>query len=190
MLPQGSNGSGVLQLIKSSNPAALVESIQAYQKGTSIGRVDIYDVAASKKQSRQLETFILVFFYGFVALITAIGVANIFNTTFTSIALRKREFAMLRSVGMTPRDFLKMINFESIFYGIKALLYGLPISFAMMYLIHWVMSDSFRVKFIVPWNSVLIVVVGVFAIVSSTMLYASSKVRHENIIDVLKMENY
>lgn len=190
MLPQGPDGSWVLQLIKSSNPAALVESIQAYQKGTPIGSVDIYDVAASKKQSRQLETFIFVFFYGFVALITAIGVANIFNTIFTSIALRKREFAMLRSVGMTPRDFLKMINYESIFYGIKALFYGLPISFAMMYLIHWVMSDSFRVEFIVPWNSVLVVVVGVLVIVSSTMLYASSRVRHENIIDVLKMENY
>ncbi|TLN12923.1 ABC transporter permease, partial [bacterium] len=167
-----------------------VESIQEYQKGTAMGYVSIYDVAAAQKDSRQVETFVLVFFYGFVALITAIGVTNIFNTIFTSIALRKREFAMLRSVGMTPGDFIKMINFESIFYGIKALLYGLPISFALMYLLYWVMSDSFRVKFVVPWNAVLIVIIGVFAIVSSCMLYASSKVRHENIIDALKTEIY
>lgn len=178
------------QFIRSSNPARLVENIQEYQKGTPIGSVQIYDVAASQKQSRQTETFVLVFFYGFVALISAIGVANIFNTIFTSIALRKREFAMLRSVGMTPRDFLKMINFESIFYGIKALLYGLPISFAIMFLLYWVTSNSFGVKFSIPWNSVLVVILGVFTIVSSCMLYASSKVRHENIIDALKTELY
>ncbi len=176
--------------LHSSDSARLVETIQEYQKGTSIGNISIYDVAASQKETRQIETFIFVFFYGFVALITAIGVANIFNTIFTSIALRKREFAMLRSVGMTPRDFVRMINYESIFYGIKALFYGLPISFALMYLLYWVTSDSFGVQFSVPWNSVLITVIGVFVIVSSAMLYGSSRVRHENIIDALKMETY
>ncbi|GAP15395.1 ABC-type transport system [Longilinea arvoryzae] len=190
IMAQGYYLSDVFQFIKSADPTQLVESIHEYQKGTSIGNVQIDDIAASQKRERQIKTFVLVFTYGFVALITAIGVANIFNTIFTSIALRKREFAMLRSVGMTPRDFLKMVNYESIFYGIKALIYGLPISFALMYLLYWVTSDSFMVKFIFPWNSVLLVVIGVFAIVSSCMLYASSKVRHENIIDALKMESY
>ena len=175
-------------LIKSSNPTSLVKSIKEYQKQTSIANVNINDVAMNNKRQKQLETFIYVFFYGFVALITAICVANIFNTISTSVSLRKREFAMLKSIGMTPKGFNKMINYESVFYGIKALLYGLPISFGMMYLIYKVLSNSFGFAFAIPWGSVLATVVVVFAIVSSTMLYASSKIKKEN-IDILKNEN-
>ena len=90
---------------------------------------------------------------------------------------------------MTHKDFNKMINYESLFYGVKALLYGLPISFGMMYLIYKVLSNSFGFAFAIPWGSVLAAVVVVFAIVSSTMLYASSKIKKENVIDILKNEN-
>lgn len=188
-LPERSDNTNVDMLIKSSNSTSLVESIKKYQKQTSIANVNIDDIAMVKKQQKQLETFIYVFFYGFVALITAICVVNIFNTISTSISLRKREFAMLKSIGMTPKGFNKMINYESLFYGVKALLYGLPISFGMMYLIYKVLSNSFGFPFAIPWGSVLATVVAVFAIVSSTMLYASSKIKKENVIDVLKNEN-
>ncbi|HOJ10657.1 MAG TPA: FtsX-like permease family protein [Clostridiales bacterium] len=188
-LPEESHNTRVLLLIKSSNPSKLVKGIEEYQKQTSIASVDIFDVAALDKANRQFETFIFVFFYGFVALITAICAANIFNTISTSISLRKREFAMLKSVGMTPEGFNKMINYESLFYGIKALLYGLPISFGIMYLIYRVLSNSFGFAFAIPWSSVLAAVIVVFALVGSTMLYASSKIKKENIIDALKTEN-
>ena len=187
--PKRSDNTNVEMEIKSSNPTSLVESIKEYQKQTSITNVNIYDVAMSNKQTRQRDTLVYVFFYGFVALITAICIANILNTISTSIALRKREFAMLKSIGMTPKGFNKMINYESLFYGIKALLYGLPISFGIMYLIYKVLSNSFGFPFAIPWGSVLAVVVAVFAIVSSTMLYASSKIKKENVIDILKNEN-
>jgi len=184
-LPPQYAHANVDMLIKSSNPARLVESITEYQKQTSIANLHIYDVARADRQSKQFNIFMYVFFYGFVALITAISAANIFNTISTSISLRKRELAMLKSVGMTPESFNKMINYESLFYGIKALLYGLPISFAIMYLLYMVLSDSFAFAFTVPWGSVLAVVIAVFAIVILTMQYASSKIKKENIIDVL-----
>ena len=129
-----------------------------------------------------------VFVYGFITLISAICTANIFNTISTSIALRKREFAMLKSVGMTPKSFNRMINYESMFYGIKALLYGLPASFGVMYLIYRAMDDSFSFSMVIPWVDVLIMVVAVFAIVGMSMIYSGAKVRRENIIDVLKQE--
>ena len=188
-LPEGSDNTNVDMFIKSSNPTSLVESIKEFQNQASIASVNIYDVAMADKKARQANTLINVFFYGFIALITAICVANIFNTISTSISLRKREFAMLKSIGMTPKGFNKMINYESLFYGIKALLYGLPISFGMMYMIYKVLSNSFEFAFAIPWGSVLVAVVVVFAIVSSTMLYASSKIKKENVIDILKNEN-
>lgn len=144
---------------------------------------------ANKQQEEQMIMILSVFTYGFILLITAISVANIFNTISTSISLRKREFAMLKSMGMTPKGFNKMINYESIFYGLKALLYGLPISFAVMLLIHRSLGNTFDYPFSPPWLSLAIVVAGVFAIVSAAMLYSSGKVKKENIIDAIKQES-
>ncbi len=144
-----------------------------------------------KYNQRQEQTIMLmsVFTYGFIALITAISIANIYNTISTSISLRKREFAMLKSVGMTPKGFNKMINYESIFYGVKSLLYGLPTSIIIMYLIHRSLMNSFDYKFALPWANILYVIVAVFIIIGSAMLYSSSKVKKENIIDALKQES-
>ncbi|MDD4347026.1 MAG: ABC transporter permease [Desulfitobacteriaceae bacterium] len=189
MLPERFNYTNVQMFINSSDPTGLIESIKEYQKHTSIANIHIYDVAASNKENMQFVTLISVFFYGFVALIAAICVANIFNTISTSISLRKREFATLKSIGMTPKGFNKMINYESLFYGIKALLYGLPISFGIMYLIYKLLSNSFEFSFAIPWGSIIGTIIAVFAIVGSTMLYASSRIKKENIIDVLKNEN-
>ncbi len=149
----------------------------------------VYNVYKSRQQEEQMVMLMSVFAYGFIVLITAISIANIFNTISTSISLRKREFAMLKSVGMTPKGFNKMINYESIFYGIKALLYGLPISVVLMYLIHRSLMNSFNYVFTLPWLSMLYVIAAVFVMVSSSMLYSSSKVKKENIIDALKQEN-
>ncbi|OEH91053.1 ABC transporter permease [Bacillus solimangrovi] len=152
------------------------------------------DITIDNKTGQRLNTervvlLMEVFSYGFTILITAISVANIFNTISTSIALRKREFAMLKSIGMTPKEFNKMINYESIFYAIKSLLYGLPISIAIMYFIHRAIANTIIYKFTLPWVDIIIVIITIFMIVGAAMLYSSSKVKKENIIDALKMEN-
>src|SRR5690625_786759 len=143
----------------------------------------------TRQSDQQLLLIVSVFTYGFIALITAISVANIFNTISTSISLRKREFAMFKSVGMTPKGFNKMIYYESIFYGIKSLLYGLPISIAIMYLMHLALENSFIFDFTLPWFHIIFVIIAIFLIVGSAMLYSSSKIKKENIIDTLKQEN-
>ncbi|WP_438431620.1 ABC transporter permease [Gorillibacterium sp. sgz500922] len=175
--------------LKSDDPIGLQTDIEKWKSAES--RTDIYtwNVYKSRQSDRQMMQIINVFAYGFVSLITAISTANIFNTISTSIALRKREFAMLRSVGMTPKSFNKMIRFESLFYGIKTLLYGLPISFVVMLLLFKSLSGTFSFVFSIPWTSVLIGIGAVFVIVGASMLYSGSKVRKENILDGLRTEN-
>ncbi len=172
----------------SDRPEALQEELEAVQNNVGVEKMYIRNLYAFRQSENQLVLMMNVFTYAFLILITAICVANIINTISTSIALRKREFAMLKSVGITPKGFNKMLNFESVFYGIKALCYGLPISIGVMNLTHQALMISFRFPFIVPIKSILTVVVAVFVIVGSAMLYSSSKVRKENIIDALKQE--
>ena len=96
---------------------------------------------------------------------------------------------MLRSVGMTPKRFNRMLRYESIFYGLKALLYGLPISFALMGLIWSSTRSSFAMDFQVPWIPLLVTVIAVFLMVGASMLYSSAKTRRETIVSGLTQEN-
>ncbi|WP_407269774.1 ABC transporter permease [Radiobacillus sp. PE A8.2] len=176
---------GTYGYFKSSDPIKTQEQLEE----TMDSNYFAYNVYQARQQEEQILLLMSVFTYGFIVLITGISIANIFNTISTSISLRRREFAMLKSVGMTPKGFNKMINYESIFYGVKALLYGLPLSIGVMFLIHKSMQNTFEYAFELPWISILYVVVAIFVIVGAAMLYSIQKVKKENIIDALKQEN-
>ncbi|MBM7662943.1 putative ABC transport system permease protein [Bacillus mesophilus] len=171
--------------LNSSDPNRTQEDIEERKSGD----MQVYNVQQNRQEEEQMIVLMSVFIYGFIVLISLISIANIFNTISTSISLRKREFAMLRSVGMTPSGFNKMIQYESIFYGLKALLYGLPISLGIMYLIHWSTRQTFVFEFSLPYLDIVFVVIALFVIVGSAMLYSISKIKKENIIDALKQEN-
>ncbi len=128
--------------------------------------------------------------YGFICLVTLIGVTSVFNTINTSIALRRKEFAMLRSVGLTPHGFNKILYFESIIFGLKSLFYALPVSIVLVMLVHLSMSNIVDFEHLMlPIKSMVIAIIGVFIIVLITMMYASSKIKHENILEAIREEN-
>ena len=138
---------------------------------------------------RSLTFVVDVFTYAFVVMISLIAVANVFNTISTNIQIRRRELAMLRSVGMSEQGFDRMMNFECFFYGTRTLLFGVPIAGLLSWLIYKAMAASERMEefsWQFPWKSITISILGVFCIVFLTMLYATSKIRKENIIDALR----
>jgi putative ABC transport system permease protein len=182
--------------LKTENPEDVAEELDTIEREMVFREGDNNHVAlivSNEKQQRQTVQQVLflinTFSYVFIGLISAIGVANIFNTISTSILLRKREFAMLKSVGMTMRSFHKMLLFESLLYGIYSLLWGLPISFGVMGLLYWAMRDTFQMAFLVPWMQVAIGVAAIFLIVLLTVFYAAAKVRREHIMEGLRVRS-
>ena len=155
----------------------------------SLERLRTQDIAAQEEENRNIVIIIQVFAYGFIILISLIAAANVFNTISTNIALRRREFAMLKSVGMTTKGFNRMMNFECILYGTRALLFGLPVSVGISYLIHLAVSEGYQKEFTLPWVAIGIAVLSVFLVVFVTMMYSMSKVKKDNPIDALKNEN-
>lgn len=148
-----------------------------------------HDYAEAEEEDRNIITIVTVFSYGFIVLISLIAAANVFNTISTNIALRRREFAMLKSVGMTAGGLNRMMNFECILYGTKALLLGLPVSVGITFLIYLSVNQGFETAFRLPWDAIGIAVASVFAVVFATMMYAMSKIKKDNPIDALKNEN-
>ncbi|MBE6848380.1 MAG: ABC transporter permease [Ruminococcus sp.] len=149
----------------------------------------ISNYAAVVEAERNVVSIIRVFAYSFIILISMIAAANVFNTISTNIALRRREFAMLRSIGMTGKDINRMMNYECLLYGSKSLLAGLPVSFVITYLIHRAVNSGFAIDFHLPWGAVGVAVFSVFGVVFITMLYAMGKLKKDNLIDALKNEN-
>lgn len=177
--------------LKSDKPKQLSESLERIrrERSKSDQYVNIIDSYQNNLLEKQLYTMISVFAYGFISLMTIVCSANIFNGISTGMALRKREFAMLKSVGMTPEAFRKMLAYESLLYGLKALLYGLPISFCIMYFIYRTFGVGIVFQFTVPWGSVLFGIGIIFVVVGLSTWYSFSKLKAENVIDTLKEEN-
>ncbi|MCI8332372.1 MAG: ABC transporter permease [Clostridiales bacterium] len=147
------------------------------------------DRIAQDKENKDLITLINVLAYGFIVLISLMAAANVFNTVSTNIALRRRDFAMLRSVGLTSRGLHRMMNYECLLYGTRALFFGLPLSVVMSYLTYRVVRQGAYLLFHIPPSAVVIAVCSVFAVVFATMLYAMQKIKKDNLMDALKNEN-
>lgn len=139
------------------------------------------------EESRNIIFIVNVFAYTFIFMISLIAVANVFNTISTNIKLRRQELAMLRSVGMSNGDFNKMMRFECFFYGMKALLFGLPLAGISSWLIYkGLVIGGADIGFAFPWSSMAVSVFSVFSVVFITMLYAVNRIKRENIIDALR----
>lgn len=140
------------------------------------------------EESRNYIFIANVFAYTFIIMISLIAAANVFNTISTNIKLRRRELAMLRSVGMSDRDFNKMMRFECALYGMKALLFGLPIAAASSWLIYKGMlaGGAENIRYVFPWASMGVSVFSVLLVILVTMMYAVGKIKKENIIDALR----
>ena len=149
----------------------------------------LMDVVEYEEANRNTVLIIQVFSYGFIVLISLIAAANVFNTISTNISLRRREFAMLKSVGMTAKGFNRMMNYECLLYGSKALLLGLPVSCGITYLIYLSIIAGYETSFHLPWRAIGIATLSVFFVVFATMMYSMSKIKKDNPIDALKNEN-
>lgn len=147
------------------------------------------NLTTSMQMQKNLLLVIKILMYGFIALVTLIGVTSVFNTINTCIALRRREFSVLRSIGLTKKGFNKILYFESLFFGLKSLLYALPVSLFVVYLIYMSMADVVSNGFMIPWTSIIIVVISVFIIILLSMLYSSSKIKKDNILEQIRDEN-
>ena len=148
------------------------------------------NIEKAMQMTLNLVLVVKVLFYGFISLVTLIGVTSVINTINTSMALRRREFAVLRSIGLTPRGFNRMLIFECLLFGIKSLLYALPVSIGLIFLIHKSVTNLVTFNnVLIPYKSILIVIVGVFAITGLCMWYATSKIKKENILETIRNEN-
>lgn len=170
--------------VQSGNPDALeAELNQTYPQ------VSVYNVAKSVNSEKALLLVISIFLYGFITVISLIGITNIFNTITTSMSLRSKEFAMLKSVGITRKEFNRMIRLETLFYGVKSLVVGIPIGVLLSCALYFGFKENTDFGYQFPFAGVLISIVAVFILISGIMHYSLSKINKQNIIETIRKDN-
>lgn len=176
--------------MESNNPTELENDINNLIKiDKECSKAMVTNLDKYVQQQNRMILLISIFLYGFIAVITLIGVTNIFNTISTNMILRSKEFAMLKSVGMTTKEFKKMIRLESILYGLKSLLIGIPVGILGSFLVYNAFAQGIEFGFLMPWMSIVVSIVFVFVIVSLTMRYSLNKINKQNIIETIRKDN-
>lgn len=176
--------------IKAPNYKNLDKMIEEYDKEGRLSFINYVNVKEEMKMENNMLLAIKILVYGFITLVTLIGVTSVFNTINTSIALRRKEFAVLRSIGLTPSGFNKMLRFESLFFGLKSLFYAIPVSLGVIFLMYLSMRGTVELgTILIPWKSIFLAVILDFLVIAISMSYATKKVKKDNILDAIREEN-
>lgn len=173
--------------IKCENPGVVSETLEKELKEQGIQSENVTDLHVLYQQDRNTMMAVQILTYGFIILISLIAVANVFNTISTNFMLRRKEFAMLRSMGMSPKGFNRMLYYECLIYGSKSVLYGIILTVMVSYVICKVIGIGADAGFVIPWGALIIAIAGVFLVVFASMIYAMCRIRKNNIVEELKM---
>ena len=151
-----------------------------------------YDVVDKVEEVKAMEDSAMVmqiFVYGFVTVISLVSITNIVNTISTNINLRKRELAIIKSIGVTPNGFNKMIYLESLLYGALSLVYGIPLGIGLVIIMNRILGDVIQFGLVLPWSAIVISIVGIFVITFISAYIPMRKINKENIIENIRQES-
>ena len=168
----------------SSNPNELEEIVRKSNIGSYVENIETI-----AKEQNAMMIAISIFLYGFIAVISLIGVTNIFNTITTNMELRQKEFANLKSIGMTKKEFNRMIRLESVLYGGKALIIGIPIGIGLSYLLFKAFGISYEMTYELPFKAIGISIVVVAILIWVIMRFSLKKINKQNIIETIRKDN-
>lgn len=187
----GEHGTDIMLHANAENTENLTTQIESMSGADdSDGSITIYDYKEIVRQYNAVMLIVGIFIYGFIGVISLIGLTNIFNTISTNMQLRSKEFASLKSIGMTKKEFNRMIRLESLMYGIKSLIIGIPLGVLGVLAIFNAFSNGNAVmSFVFPWKAILISIAVVFILVWLIMKYSISKVNKQNIIETIRNDN-
>lgn len=187
----GEHGCYITLYANTSDHTSLTSRIESMSgTGDSESYISIYDSEEIVRQFNAVMLIVGIFVYGFIGVISLIGLTNIFNTISTNMQLRSKEFASLKSIGMTKKEFNRMIRLESLMYGIKSLIIGIPLGVLGVFAIFSAFSNgNVPMSFVFPWKAILISIAAVIIVVWLIMKYSISKVNKQNIIETIRNDN-
>lgn len=196
----GKNGNEIKPGYASYSAYVVAENADEYQdtfeketeENPEYSQISFYvsNLDKEMRDEKSLFTLLGVFAYGLIVVIALIGITNIINTLSTGMELRSREFATLRSIGMTDKQFAGMVRLESVFISVKALVIGVPLGILISYLLCVMMNRmDDAIIYEPPYKAIILCIVVVIMLIYAIMKLSMTKLRRNNIIETIKNEN-
>lgn len=196
----GKNGNEIKPGYASYSAYVVAENADEYQdtfeketeENPEYSQISFYvsNLDKEMRDEKSLFTLLGVFAYGLIVVIALIGITNIINTLSTGMELRSREFATLRSIGMTDKQFVGMVRLESVFISVKALAIGVPLGILISYLLCVMMNRmDDAIIYEPPYKAIILCILVVIMLIYAIMKLSMTKLRHNNIIETIKNEN-
>ncbi|MGH4124079.1 MAG: ABC transporter permease [Clostridium sp.] len=175
----------VLKDVKNEDAAkiAIEAAIKSNNSLTVINNID------NNRKEKSSILMVKILLYGFVLVVSLIGSVNIINTLTTNIILRKREFATLKSIGLTQKGLKKMIVLEGLLYGIVGAIYGSIIGCGISFMMFKSMGSVREMGWKMPWEAIAIAAVASIVIGYISVLSPLSRIKKENLIQAVR-EDY
>jgi putative ABC transport system permease protein len=172
---------------KSSEVKQTIEKICGQYLGTD--DFYIWSELESKNARALVQQALEVVLKGVSLLLGFIGVSNAFSTISNNLKLRRREIAMLRSVGLTSDGLNKMLLLEGLFFGLKPIAVSIPFLFLICWLMLWVTNISW-LDFLPNFPLAQIMLYAIIIVGTIWIAYAASSVQvsRNNIVEAIKDE--
>lgn len=129
--------------------------------------------------------------FAFVLFMGIIGVSNSYSSINNNLSNRRREFAMLKSMGMTKDGLKKMLRLEGVYYSIYPFIYSIPICSIILIGIAKI-DRVFGVRdllFYLDYKTLLIYIIIIVISIYSAYYFGIRKIEKDEIVDVLRDES-
>ena len=140
-----------------------------------------------KKETEDAISTLSTLVYGLIAIVGFIGICGITNTINTTIILRRREFGILRAIGMTGKQLKAMLTYEGLIFGlisaVSSVVLGLILSYTVYSLLRSGMS---HLNWSIPWMGIVLAVAGAIGAGILTTLASSRKVTSLSITESIR----
>ena len=170
----------------SVNPNKTQDEIENILNGENFNLANEKEI---NEQNRNLLTLVRIFLYGFITVIALISITSTINIVTSNVMLRSKEFASLKSIGMTKKEFDKMIKLEGTFIEIKSLFYGIIFGLILSYVIYYFFNRGEAVTYYFPLKEIIILIIVVVILIDLIMKYSEKKINKQNIIETIRSEN-
>lgn len=144
----------------------------------------VNNMAETQALSHRLILVVKLFVYGFIFMLTLIAVTSVVSTLSTGVALRLRQFALLRSAGMTPEGVKRTLRLESVLYAVYTCMLGIPLGLLIALGMHRMLGDG--TPFVPAWGAVIAVIPAAFLVSWLTLMISSRKLFTLRIADTLR----
>lgn len=147
------------------------------------------DYIEQRDSNQMIATVVNVFCLLFAVILALIAMANVFNTVTNSLILRRREFAVMKSVGLSNRQFRAMVAEECVAWCIRGLVPGVLLSLLVSFLLWQVISGSMTgLAFTLPWSYVALAAAMTMAAVGASAAYGMHRCRADNVVEALRAD--